>query len=350
MLHYPFIKVSGATYYEIGKDYGRQAKDLIAHAVSDYKQVFAGSSDRSWEEIQQFALSFVDITRRVAPEVMEEVEGIAEGSGYSLADIMVVNCRYEITKFPQKNECTTAAVLPEAAKDGKMYLVKNWDYRVGIMDHVMIIHITQPDGTRIMGLTEAGQVIRGGMNSHGLGSVSNNLQSIYDAWAVGLPTVFARRQLLKYKTFDEIKEFILNFPRAVSCNIMIAGYKEKKAVDFEVYPGGVDMIETENGIVTHANHFIVQPEIHALQRSPRDARLRELLMKKHGEIDAEYIKCCVADHENYPQALCRHPADPTLPLGMRSCTVSNEIMDFEAGVIHICAGQPCSGEYSTYVL
>ena len=47
----------------------------------------------------------------------------------------------------------------------------------------MIIHITQPDGTRIMGLTEAGQVIRGGMNSHGLGSVSNHLQSIYDAWA-----------------------------------------------------------------------------------------------------------------------------------------------------------------------
>ena len=91
MLHYPFIKVSGATYYEIGKDYGRQAKDLIAHAISDYKQVFAGSSDRSWEEIQQFALSFVDITRRVAPEVMEEVEGIAEGSGFSLADIMVVN-------------------------------------------------------------------------------------------------------------------------------------------------------------------------------------------------------------------------------------------------------------------
>lgn len=110
------------------------------------------------------------------------------------------------------------------------------------------------------------------------------------------------------------------------------------------------MIETENGVVTHANHFVVQPEIHALQRSPRDARLRELLMKKHGEIDAEYIKCCMADHENYPQALCRHPADPTLPLGMRSCTVSNEIMDFEAGVIHICAGQPCSGEYSTYVL
>lgn len=119
MLHYPLIKVSGATYYEIGKDYGRQAKEMIAHSINDYKQVFALSSDRSWEEMQEFALSFVDITRREMPEVMEEVEGIAEGSGFSLADIMIVNCRYEITKFPKKNECTTGAVLPEAAKTEK---------------------------------------------------------------------------------------------------------------------------------------------------------------------------------------------------------------------------------------
>ena len=73
MLYYPLIKVSGATYYEIGKDYGRQAKEMIAHSINDYKQVFALSSDRSWEEMQEFALSFVDITRREMPEVMEEV-------------------------------------------------------------------------------------------------------------------------------------------------------------------------------------------------------------------------------------------------------------------------------------
>lgn len=350
MLHYPFIKVSGSTYFEIGADYGRQAKELIAHSINDYKQVFARDSNRSWSEIQSFALSFVDITRKLAPEVMEEVEGIAEGSGFPLADIMVVNCRYEITKFPQKNECTTAAILPEAAKDGKMYLVKNWDYRVGIMDHVMIIHITQPDGTRIMGLTEAGQVIRGGMNNHGVAMASNNLQSIYDAWAVGLPTVFARRMILKSRSFKEAEDFICSFPRAVSCNMMLAGFQEKKAVDFEVYPKGADRVETEKGIVTHANHFIVQPEIHALQRSPRGDRLRELLLEKHGEVDADYIKCCMADHLNYPQALCRHPTDPTQPLSMRTITVSNEIMDLEAGVMHVCAGPPCTGEYCTYVL
>jgi len=350
MLHYPLIKISGSNYFEIGKDYGRQAKHLIARALSDYKQLFASTSDRPWDEIQKFALSFVGITREKLPEVMEEVEGIAEGSGFSLADIMILNCRYEITKFPKKNECTTAAILPEAAKDGKMYMVKNWDYRVGIMDHVVIIHITQPDGTRMMGLTEAGQVTRGGMNNHGIALANNNLQSIYDKWAEGLPTVFVRRQVLKCKTFEEAKELLLTFPRAVSCNMMLAGYHEKKAIDFEVYPNGTDMIEPKEGVLTHANHFIVQPKIHALQRSPRDERLRELLMKKHGEIDVDYIKCCMADHVNYPQCLCRHPFDPTQPLAMRSITVSNAIMDLEAGVIHICAGPPCTGDYRTYVL
>ncbi len=350
MLHYPFIKVSGATYFEIGKDYGRQVKELIAHSINDYKQVFAQSSDRPWEEMQKFALSFVDIARRETPEVLEEVEGIAEGSGFSLADIMLVNCRYEITKFPKKNECTTGAVLPEAAKDGKMYLIKNWDYRAGIMDHVVILHITQPDGTRLIGLTEAGQVVRGGYNSHGIALVGNNLQSIYDAWDVGIPSTFARREAMKFKTLEQVKDFLCSFPRAVSCNLMAAGYHEKAAIDFEIYPKGTDLIYPEKGILTHANHFEVQPEIHALQRSPRADRLRELLNEKHGEIDVDYIKCCMADHENYPQSLCRHPPIPTQPLFMRSITVSNEIVDFEAGVVHICAGPPCTGDYRTYVL
>ena len=105
-----------------------------------------------------------------------------------------------------------------AAKDGKMYLIKNWDYRVGIMDHILILHITQPDGTRIMGLTEAGQVLRSGVNTHGIGLVSNNLQSIYDSWNVGIPTVFARRQIMKFHTLKEAADYTRSFPRAVSCN------------------------------------------------------------------------------------------------------------------------------------
>lgn len=119
MLHYPFIKVSGATYYEIGKDYGRQAKDLIAHAVSDYKQVFAGSSDRSWEEIQQFALSFVDITRRVAPEVMEEVEASPRVRAFHWRTSWWLTADMKLPNSPRKMSAPRLRCCPRLQKTAR---------------------------------------------------------------------------------------------------------------------------------------------------------------------------------------------------------------------------------------
>ena len=55
-------------------------------------------------------------------------------------------------------------------------------------------HITQPDGTRIMGLTEAGQVIRGGMNSHGLGSVDVYKRQVFTIPGLGQLMINAIRQ------------------------------------------------------------------------------------------------------------------------------------------------------------
>ena len=217
MLHYPFIKVSGATYYEIGKDYGRQAKDLIAPRHQRLQAGICGQLRPFLGGDSAVRIILCGHYAEGAPEVMEEVEASPRVQAFPWRTSWWSTAAMKSPNSPRSMSAPRPRCCLRRARDGKMYLVKNWDYRVGIMDHVMIIHITQPDGTRIMGLTEAGQVIRGGMNSHGLGSVSNNLQSIYDAWAVGLPTVFARRQLLKYKTFDEIKDFILNFPRAVSC-------------------------------------------------------------------------------------------------------------------------------------
>ena len=58
----------------------------------------------------------------------------------------------------------------------------------------------------------------------------------------------------------------------------------------------------------------------------------------------------MCDHQNYPEAICRHPADVSLPLARRSITVAGIIVDFEQDIMHICAGPPCEGEYIGYKL
>lgn len=345
-----FVKIEGSSPYECGRQYGSQAKDAIAVAVSEYRQLFSETSDRTWDQIVEYALSYVPIIRESMPDLLEEAQGLADGADFSLGDIMVLNCRYEITKFPKDKECTTAAIMPAATKDGKSYLVKNWDYRVGIMDHIIVLQIIEPDGNRIVGITEAGQLVRDGMNSKGIALVSNNLQSIFDSNGTGVPSCFLRRKILTCGTFDEAMELIRGFKRSVSCNMLLASGPEKKAADFEVYPGGTDVIWPDEGVLTHANHFVVQPGIHALTRSPRGERLRELLMMKHGDIDIPYIKACLSDHANYPMALCRHPRDVSQRLGRREITVACEIYDFEEGVAHICVGPPCEGEFKTYTM
>ncbi|MEA4919486.1 MAG: C45 family peptidase [Clostridiaceae bacterium] len=344
-----YIEINGRTPYECGYEYGLQARDKILAGVEDYKNVFSKGYGKTWDDIKAFAMGYLPLLEKELPEEVEEVKGIAAGAGISLADVMVLNCRYEITKFPKPKECTTAAVMPEAAKEGKTFLFKNWDYRVGIMDNVVVLHITQPDGSRIIGIGEAGQLLRDGMNTSGVAIVSNNLQSAEDSEGIAVPTCFMRRHVLKSKSFEDACDYIRAFSRRVSCNTMVAS-ADGRAIDFEVYPSGADEIVPYKGVLTHANHFVVQPKLQILDTSPRDQRLRELLMKKHSEINVPYIKLCMADHENYPKAICRHPADPSLELSKRSITVACEIYDFMAGEAHICSGPPCTGEFRTYKL
>ena len=349
MRTFQLIKVNAETPFERGLQYGEQAREKIRAGIEDYKEIFAQTGSKGWEQIKAYAMSFIPLIEDTMSELLMEAKGIAAGAGVEIGEIMVLNCRYEITKFPRDNECTTCAVLPEAAEGGKTLLVKNWDYRAGIIDNIVILHIQEPDGTRIIGLTEAGQLIREGFNSHGVGLCNNSLQSIYDSNGIGIPVTFLRRKVFTCKTFEEAKKLLLTARRSVSNNMLLAS-KEGRAVDIEAYPNGGDIIEPVDGIVTHANHFVVNPGLNALEGSPRGDRLRELLMEKHGSITVDYIKKCMCDHDNYPKAICRHPSDIELPLTMRGVTVASLIADFDEEVIHICAGPPCEGEFFEYKL
>ncbi len=347
MMNFQLIKVKADTPYERGVQYGYQAKNKIIKGIEGYKNIFDETSDKSWEQIREYADAYIPLIEENMPEIILEAKGIAEGAGVSFRDIMVLNCRYEITKFPIMKECTTCAVLPEASAGEKTILVKNWDYRAGIMDNIVILHIEDENEMRILGVAEAGQLIREGFNSYGIGLFNNSLQSVYDNEETGIPVTFLRRKVLSCKSYEEAKNLLLTSERSVSNNMLLAS-KEGKAVDIEAYPKGSNIIEPVRGIITHANHFTLNPELNAIEGSPRGDRLYELLMADHGSITVDYIKKCMCDHENYPKAICRHPSDASIPLFRRSITVASLIVDFDESAIHICAGPPCQGEYIVY--
>ncbi len=348
MKQFPLIEITAATPFERGVQYGQQAKKHIGDCIRYYREKFAG---QSWDAVVKYAMDYVPVIEETMPDILEEAKGIAEGSGYPFGDIMVVNCRYEITKFPKIPECTTGALLPKATEGGNTYAFKNWDYFSGVVNHIVVLHFNTPDGFRAVGLTEAGQLVRDGMNCYGVAICNNNLQSVEDYPGSGIPATFLRRRVLACKSFEEAQEWITSFKRCVSNNMVLVS--KGRALDFELHPSGANVIEpNEDGILAHANHFVLRPELDAIHGRPknRDARFVEIVTPKAGHITVEDIKEALRDHKYYPLSICGHTDPNGDDYGRDRMTVSSMIADFDNQEVHICVANPCEGEYAVYKL
>ncbi|MGB7800988.1 C45 family autoproteolytic acyltransferase/hydolase [Buttiauxella sp.] len=355
MNNFQFIKVCSESPYERGVQYGSQAKSKIIDGVVKYKKLFLETTGKSWEHLQGYIESYSKFIEKNAPDLLTEASGIANGAGVHLNEIMLLNCRYEITKFSSNaastHECTTGALLSDTTRNNNIFMIKNWDYKPGIVENIVVIHIDECNGTQILGVAEAGQLIRDGINNHGVGIVNNNLKSIYDTELPGMPSTFLRRSILSCNSYDNALKKSISTKRTVSVNMMLVS-DEDKAVDIEAYPEGCDFVKPINGIITHANHFTINPEINAKKSDDfmRDTRLRYLLGKKYKYIELETIKTALQDHEFYPLSLCGHD-EPVHEDPMKGrTTVASMIFDLTEKKLYVSKGCPCTNAYNEYSL
>jgi len=356
MKRFPLIHIKGSTSYERGRQYGLQAKDGIMSCIRGYKVHFKSLAGVAWEEIKEKSLLYIKMAEKEMPDILEEARGVADGSGTDFSEIMALNCRYEVLNHPAKkksieeNECTTYAVLPESMEGGKMVFGQNWDYRPFTLDHTLLLHIEEEDGMRIMGLAEAGSLMRNGFNTKGVGVCASSLKSRYDSHEIGLPTTFLRRRILKSGSLEEAEGLIRSWKRSVSNNFLIAS-QNGTAADFEVIPDKEYKLLPSEGILTHANHFLADRSVEA-SRSPkfRGERLEELLRKRQGKITIDYIKECLRDHQGWPESICTHTPPGNTDINLMWQTNASMLYDFSESTLHLCYGPPCEGEYLTYRL
>lgn len=341
---FQLIKISGNAR-ERGIQYGSQAREKICNGIETYKKHFKDAMNIGWSDILDRTADYMPILNSSMPDLVEEAMGIAEGAGVDFKEIMALNCRYEILRF--EHECTSAVVLPAAAQDHRIILAQNWDYRPWVIDNSVLLHIELEDGTRIFGLAEAGQLVRNGCNSHGVGVCANSIKSQYDYEGIGIPVTFVRRRLLEQKRFSDAMKVISNASRSVSNNYLLA-CKEGLAVDLEATPKEVFKIFPDDGVYAHANHIQTKEGMDIKKsESHRDKRLYSLLKEKKGSISIEYLKECLKDHEGHPEGICSHDPGTTDHKYMWQ-TNASMVYDLAVNKISVCYGPPCEGEYIEY--
>ena len=93
---FPEVTVSGGSAYERGRTYGSRVPALIANSIATYARLYAFRRGMDWAASQEAALAYQPIIQESASEVLEEIRGIADGSGRKLAEILALNVRTEL--------------------------------------------------------------------------------------------------------------------------------------------------------------------------------------------------------------------------------------------------------------
>ena len=354
---FSLIDIAPGTPYERGLQHGSKARALISAGLERYRRTWERMGT-PWERVRERALRYAAPLEKEFGDLLEECRGIASGAGVDYADIMILNCRYELLKFPIP-ECTTFALLPGATASGHTILGMNWDNVRWMQESALLLRTDEGNGMKSFCITEAGQLVRHGFNSAGIGVVTNNLLSTGDRDGDGVPTNFMRRRILTSRSLEEAAERVRACPRSVSCNLLLAS-AQGAAADLEVNPVQWLRLEPREGILTHANHFHADG-VPSLDRSSkakfRDARLYDLLAREKGSVTVDYIQECLRDHYKADptshEAICKHPPvgqELPVPEDSLSVTIASQIYDLTDRTAWICQGNPCEGEYEQYTL
>jgi len=363
----PVLELTG-TPRDAGIQHGAQTAEHIAENLRIYFDRFQREAHLTPAVVRERAQRYLRAIEAAHPAYGEAMRGVSQGAKVPLADIVVLNARYELlySQYAAINQakatthlpaggCTAFAVLPEVAADGHLYLGQNWDWFPGVRG--VLFRTRDADGVTVVAFTEAG-IVGGkiGMNSCGLGLVVNGLLSNHDDWA-RLRTPFHVRTwaILRAQTLETAIDVITSEERSCSANFLIGqanGHAE--VVDIESAPGTSCTIAPRDGVLAHANHFtdpnalgIWQPLAEEKSSTyQRAARMAELLEqgKAAGTLNAEGLMRILRDHDGWPESVCRHP-NSRFPEEERVESVVSVVEDLTGRRMFVAAGPPCTAEF-----
>jgi len=363
----PFVYVRArGSYREIGRQIGEAARDQIRASVGFFRDQFDSLSGgrMGFAAAERLALGYLEQARRHIPQHVEELEGLAEGSGVPFSELLVPNCGEEFTaseppesggralapgSLRRGDRCTAVAV----AVGGRHVIGHNMDWYVVDAANNVLFDVTVPDGTRLLGIAGAPYLLMIAVNSRGIGNVSNAVHSNDNR--VGVPNAFIRRWSLEAGTLEEARERGLLAARARGTNHFLAD-TDGRLWDVETsVTAGVFSDHTVDGFMAHTNHYVAAELAQFEGKAWDESRVRLSTAERmladglaHGDDPVDLATRVLRCHEPSPEeCICGHP-DETQPVADQGMTVGSMIADLDERRLYACAGPPCENEYQIF--
>jgi isopenicillin-N N-acyltransferase-like protein len=349
------VEVSGS-HYEMGFQYGKACPE-ISGMLNMTCQLYGGQ-DRVTSILDKYIPMYLPYVEEYAPEIIEQLKGMAAGANVNFRDVLFLNITYEISVPAVMEGCTSFAASGKATVDGKLIVGQNFDHIKPWKDYMILLKMKPADGPGIMAVTAAGCLGLIGINSAGI-SVNLNLLRNKDSLEPtgGVPTHVIVNKLFMSENIDKAITAIASSESRSAKNYLLANHHEG-IINIETIANDMEIQFPERGILTHANCFKTD-RFKSMDLAPllipdsyiRFPRLFKLMEHHYGNISVDVMKQLLQDHVNYPNSICRHPDQKApLPYARIMKTLISIISCPEERKAYIATENPCENEYIEYQL
>jgi isopenicillin-N N-acyltransferase like protein len=349
MTRYREIDVAGSPR-ELGRQIGETAREEIRGFCEVALTLVNKMVRVSRAAAERIAAGAFESAEHYAPDMVEEIRGMAEGAGVSAADVMLLQIRNQLQPDMDAG-CTSLALAPSGHRTRGL-VAQNWDNDPDLQSFTVVLTRRPTGKPAFVAITQAGLIAYIGFSEAGIGLCLNTLPA--PARTTGVPHYFTVRGILEARSLDGAIHAVRRAERAIPANIMLT--TPQGPADLEVTLDRVDVLRDDgSGGVTHANHCR-HPDLLAIneqfpeliQSHDRQRRIDAALDLPHRQPSLEEIKELLRDHDGYPRSICRHPnSDPKTGFWETNFSV---IIEPEARRMHISRGPPCQNPYEEYLL
>jgi isopenicillin-N N-acyltransferase-like protein len=344
----PVLDLSGSPA-QLGAAHGEAQRDRIREYVDRFlRWLLSSASVRVTEGTlwEQWAPQ-VAANQAAAPALVEEMRGIARGSGVPFERIFLLNSLLDLNSFRYLElaqnfaGCSTFAVAAEAGT-GKTLLGQTYDMPEFHQDYLVLLRLRPSQGPRQLVFSFAGIVGACGLNDAGIG-VNINYLSPRDVGLGRLHSVVVRQILSGAQLADALTPALVPC-RAGGAHFLIAD-RDGNVVSIETTAKRHNVVYPQGNALGHTNHYLADwlKDVEFIREGSiggsvaRYTALRRYL-NDHGErLTVESLKELARNHVSYPRSICAHGADAE-PVGSRNRTVSAMVQVPADQTMHLTCG------------
>jgi isopenicillin-N N-acyltransferase-like protein len=342
----------------MGYAYGSACKQLIGQAIRANFSYYRRYCNFTKATALRLAAKYRPFIMEYAPELEEEIAGIAEGAERSQADILLLSTYYEIMyryAGGGMGKCTSIALTGELTANGETFVGQTNDEALEPWGESFsrVVYAVPKAGPGFLVYTYPGFPGQMGVNSSGIALCDNAL--ITDQHRTGVPFQVIVREILRQKTIGDAVNAVTRAKRASSVNFLIVD-ENGEIYDLETTPEAYDCLFASEQVAVHTNHFLsaklgIKRDL-ILENLPdtviRYNRMRRLLRHVQAA-KVEDVMRLFKDHVNYPNSICRHFDDNKIPKD-RVKTADCMIFSPTRKAMWLARGNPCQKEFASFTM